>query len=271
MWVKRDDLIHPIVSGNKWRKLATTAFEDHEQIVSIGGAYSNHLHALGYKCKAAGKPFVALVRGNYQHNLTPMLKDLHAWGCQVHYLTKAEYKQRDEAAFSRWVQDAFGPSLFIPEGGSTESALEGVGEILDEVYLQMHQFGCKPIIFIAPVASGATLAGIINRAENEQQVLGIAVLKGQDYLTHQVSRFLSAPKDNWSINHDFVGKGYAKSSPELNEFIHYMHANSNIEVEPVYSGKAFFALHQLIHQQAFSANDKIVIVHTGGLQGARIN
>ncbi|MFC3092646.1 pyridoxal-phosphate dependent enzyme [Alteromonas sediminis] len=272
VWVKRDDLIHPYISGNKWRKLAYTNIEKAHHVMSIGGGYSNHLHALGYKCATSGVPFTALIRGNYADSLTPMLIDLQSWGCQIHFLSKAQYAQRESSTFASWRESVFGPHTYIPEGGSTRLAVLGVLDMMKEISMltKLHARNL-PTHFVAPVASGATLAGMIKGSNQSQYVLGIAVLKGQNYLEDQVQRFIDTGDTNWRITHDFVHKGYAKSSPELLAFCNKVNSTTDISVEPVYSGKAFYALDQLIKQKHFKQSDNIVIVHTGGLQGARVN
>jgi len=272
VWVKREDLIHPVVSGNKWRKLAYVDFSQHQHIVSIGGGYSNHLHALGYKCACSNVRFTALVRGNYQSNLTPMLTDLRAWGCNIHFLSKLEYAGRETQAFDLWREAELGPHLFIPEGGSTQLAVKGVRVMMEEIHQQFSEKATgTPTHFVVPVASGATLAGMAAGAHDTQTAIGIAVLKGQDYLEQQVQRFLDSKINNWRIEHGFVHRGYAKTTDELLAFCEQVNRTTPIAVEPVYSGKAFFALDRLIKQKQFLVSDNIVLVHTGGLQGARAN
>lgn len=270
VWVKRDDLIHPIVSGNKWRKLAHVEISRSKHVVSIGGGYSNHLHALGFKCIQQGVRFTALVRGDYSKNLTPMLKDLTNWGCELHWLSKKEYAVRDTSAFQSWIDSTFSKPLFIPEGGSTKLALKGIGDMMLEIDKQaINQLGFTPTTFIAPVASGATLAGIASGAKADSSVLGIAVLKGESYLQQQVARFLPDTATNWQITHDYTFGGYAKSTPSLKSFCEQVYQQTQLSIEPVYSGKAFFAVDALVKQHAFRATDNLIVVHTGGLQGAR--
>lgn len=269
VWVKRDDLIHPIISGNKWRKLAYAELLNDEQVISIGGGYSNHLHALAFKCLIEGRNFTALVRGNYSKNPTPMLNDLTSWGCNIHYITKVEYARRDSPEFQGWLHDTFGKHTFIPEGGSTNHAVRGIQDMMKEVFFQSEALNFSPDLFMAPVASGATLAGMITGAKASQCVLGIAVLKGQDYLEKQVSRFLPSETPTWSINHTFTHDGYAKKTPALTAFCTQINTQEQLQIEPVYSGKVFFALDQLITNHAFKSSQNIVVIHTGGLQGAR--
>ena len=270
--VKRDDLLHAIISGNKWRKLQYSLLAALQQniahIVSFGGGFSNHLHALGYCCHALNIKFTAIVRGDYSANPSPMLKDLLKWHTDIQYVTKVSYRQRDEPDYLRQLQDRFGKVMIIPEGGSNELALQGIAELVDEL-LQTYDY------IIAPVASGGTLAGLIKAKHNTPcKILGIGVLKGEDYLAELVQNLLPSdlqtlPSAHWSINHDYHFDGYAKSSQELHDFCDDFYQQTQIAIEPIYSGKLFFALRDLIGQGYFPQGSKVLALHTGGLQGAR--
>ena len=272
LWVKRDDLIHPIISGNKWRKLSQLLADNAattQHIVSFGGGFSNHLHALGWCCHQLGIEFTALIRGNYGASPTPMLADLSRWQANIRYLTKLEYKQRDEPIFLAGLSKQYPRALIIPEGGSQQAALAGVQSMLTECQIPFDKI-------ITPVASGATMAGIINGAgmiagvSARHQVLGIAVLNGVGYLENLVARFLPAKSNrDWQILHQYHHGGYARTSPALLTLCEEMQQNYAIPVEPVYSGKVFYAVKDLLAQGAFEAGEQVIIVHTGGLQGAR--
>lgn len=271
--VKRDDLLHPIISGNKWRKLKYSLSHAQknnvEHIISFGGGFSNHLHALGYCCKQLNIKFTAIVRGDYSTNLSPMLRDLMSWQTTIHYVDKITYQQRNKSEYLQFLQQQHVNALIIPEGGSNRLALQGVGEIVTELE---NDYDC----IIAPVASGGTLAGLIKATHNTPtKVLGIGVLKGQGYLEELVSNML--PKEmsakehqHWSINHDYHFGGYAKFSPELQGFCMNFCQQTHIKIEPIYSAKLFFALHDLLAQGFFPMGSNILALHTGGLQGARI-
>lgn len=267
VWVKRDDLIHPIVSGNKWRKLKFIDIAKHERVVSIGGGFSNHLHALGFLCKRQNIPFSAIVRGHYHGTPTPMLSDLQAWQSELLFIDKKHYAQRDSDAFLAWVAKTFPHALYIPEGGSTEQAMLGIAEIHRELKAQMTE---QAAFIFAPVASGATLAGLIQgRQSQHQQIIGVGVLKGKDYLEQQVERFIGRGIPNWSIKHDYVLGGYGKHTDSLLSFIEQFIAYTHIPIEPVYSGKLFYCLDQMITKELLPTHTHVVAIHTGGLQGAR--
>jgi 1-aminocyclopropane-1-carboxylate deaminase len=271
--VKRDDSLHPIISGNKWRKLKYALIEacdnNVKHIVSFGGGYSNHLHALGYCCHQLGIHLSAIVRGNYSQNLSPMLQDLLSWGVDVQYVNRVTYQQRAEPQHLKSLVTKYPNALLIPEGGSQQQALKGVAEIIKELAQQYDYI-------LAPVASGGTLAGLVDGLSQTQntatsQLLGIAVLKGQGYLEKLVEGLLTDRNHrvDWKINHDYQFGGYAKSNGELKQFCHEFEQQTQIEIEPVYSGKLFYALYQLTINGHFPAGSRVLALHTGGLQGAR--
>jgi 1-aminocyclopropane-1-carboxylate deaminase len=271
--VKRDDLLHPVISGNKWRKLkhaltpAIAAKTQH--IISFGGGFSNHLHALGYCCHQLNIQFTAIIRGDYSHNPSPMLQDLICWKTNIQYVDRKTYQQRGEPDYLKMLLRLYPNALIIPEGGSQRQALQGVEEIIQELQVQYDYI-------LAPVASGGTLAGLIQGATQDVkhhscQILGIGVLKGEGYL-EQLVRDLLVEDDNnknWQINHHYHFGGYAKSNHELKEFCDDFYQQTEIKIEPVYSGKLFFALRGLINNGYFPQKSRILALHTGGLQGAR--
>jgi 1-aminocyclopropane-1-carboxylate deaminase len=270
IWLKRDDLLHPVISGNKWRKLkyALLAAKKNKisHIVSFGGGFSNHLHALGYACSRLDIQLTAIVRGDYSAHPSPMLEDLTRWHVKVQYVDRQTYRLRSDADYLAQLSLTHPGAMIIPEGGSQHSALEGVMEIIDEL---QHSYDH----ILAPVASGGTLAGLIHATgHTDTKVTGIAVLKGQGYLENLVTELLptgTKPSHNWHINHDHHFGGYAKSAPHLRAFCASFYAQTQIPVEPVYSGKLFYAARALISEGEFAQGAKILLLHTGGLQGAR--
>ncbi|WP_299079732.1 1-aminocyclopropane-1-carboxylate deaminase/D-cysteine desulfhydrase [uncultured Paraglaciecola sp.] len=268
--IKRDDLIHPIISGNKWRKLKYALLEavntQTQHIVSFGGGFSNHLHALGYCCERLNIGLTAIVRGDYSKNPSPMLQDLANWQTNIQYVDRNTYQQRSNADYLQNLQHQNPNAMVIPEGGSWQHAMTGVTEIISELQTEYDYI-------LMPVGSGGTLAGIISATQQTKaQVMGIAVLKGADYLEQLVSELLpqdQATYSNWQINHQHHFGGYAKSNTQLKQFCDEFHEQTHISIEPVYSGKLFFALKTLVEQRHFPLDSKILAIHTGGLQGAR--
>jgi 1-aminocyclopropane-1-carboxylate deaminase len=194
-----------------------------------------------------------------------MLQDLINWRTDVRYVDRKTYKLRDQPEYLTSLQQQYPEAIIIPEGGSQTQALKGVGEIIDELNEDYDYI-------FAPVGSGGTLAGLINASQPRTKIIGIAVLKGKDYLEDLVTQLLPASakdQDNWQINHEYHMGGYAKTNSELMAFCEDFAVQTDIQIEPVYSGKLMFALKELIAKQVFPAGSKILALHTGGLQGAR--
>lgn len=305
MFVKRDDKIHLIISGNKWRKLKYAfALLPHQEmalnsqaglrsdlntqlpssVVSFGGGFSNHLHALGYLCHQLNVPFHAIIRGDYTKHPSPMIQDLVEWGAQVRYVNKITYQQRDDPTYLASLRTQFPDALIIPEGGSQIAALKGVQEVVNEIEIPFDHI-------IAPVASGATLAGLTSALSPHQHAIGIGVLKGDGYLEGLVEQFLEPglalngrTNSQFSINHDFHCGGYGKIPPYLKTFCENFNRTMPFEIEGVYSGKVFWALKHLLatlastnastnvgEKRTIEKGQTLIIVHTGGIQGARKN
>ena len=280
---KRDDLIHPLVSGNKWRKLSgaikVIQQHSHKHVISFGGGYSNHLHALSYACAAMNIKCTAVIRGDYHGRLTPTLQDMQSWGCALHFVSKVEYKKRNDEQYCASLLKQLGADYMIPEGGSYAQCIGGVSAILTELAEQAP----NTTHIVLPVASGGTMAGLLsNTIMPNTTLLGIGVLKGEGYLEALVHALIGSDDSvhvskKWKICHQYHHGGYAKKSTELTEFIsQFNHHFTNkdhpqpIAIEPVYSGKCFFALQHLLKNDYFAPHSKIVILHTGGLQGARV-
>lgn len=275
LFVKRDDAIHPIMSGNKWRKLSNALPPSLPMaIVSFGGGFSNHLHALGFICFKLGIPFTAIIRGDYSATPSPMIKDLIQWQTHIEYVDRITYKKRSDSAYLNELKLQFPDAIIIPEGGSQAQALQGIKDMVDEIEVDFD-------FIVAPVASGATLAGIINALNKRNRttatdfrslhkVIGIGVLKGEGYLEGLVEQFLPITNQtHWHIDHNYHFGGYAKAPSELQIFCNDFNNTMEFEIEPVYSGKAFWAVKDMLAKGKFEDGSRIVVLHTGGLQGAR--
>jgi len=264
LWIKRDDLIHPVISGNKWRKLKYIL--DHalainaDTIISMGGAYSNHLHALAYVGKELDLQTVAYIRGEQPKNFSLTLRDLESWGMELRFISRTEYRELRQYKNHDALPKIKPNEYWLPEGGATELALKGVAEIVSEHDMD-YDFLC------VPCGTGTTLAGLINVSSDECKVLGFSALKGGGFLADDIEPLLQANKQNWSIELDYHFGGFAKSNNELLLFIEHFYNRHGIELEQVYTGKMFYGLFDLIKQDYFKKGQKIIAVHTGGLQG----
>ncbi|WP_371376608.1 1-aminocyclopropane-1-carboxylate deaminase/D-cysteine desulfhydrase [Thalassotalea aquiviva] len=266
--IKRDDCIHPIISGNKWRKLKYNLVEAKAQnksiIISFGGAFSNHIHALAYAGKVHGIKTLAIIRGEpeYQSNFT--LTQARKWGMTLKFVDRATYKLRQQESYQQQLLQQYPNSYLVPEGGSNQLALPGVGEVISELNQQTN-FD----YLLTPVGSGGTLAGLVKADANQHHLLGIAVLKHQGYLNDEVNTLLQDNElfTNWQILDDFHCGGYGKFTAEQAEKIRAFSLQTNVPFEPVYSGKMVLAFLTLLEQGYFKPNSKVVLLHTGGLQG----
>jgi 1-aminocyclopropane-1-carboxylate deaminase len=266
LWMKRDDLLHPVISGNKWRKLKYII--DHalslgaDTLVSMGGAYSNHLHALAYAGKVLGLKTIGLVRGELPEILTPTLQDMKNWGMELEFVSRSDYRQLRQ--YKEW-QDLPGlkpRQYWVPEGGAQVLALKGVAELVGEIAVPYDTI-CMPC------GTGTTLAGIIEAAPQQVSVLGFAAFKNAAYLRAEVDAALSQSRNGWQINLDYHFGGFAKTNAELNAFIEDFELKTTIPLDPVYTGKMMYAIYDLIQKHYFKPGERIIAVHTGGLQGRR--
>lgn len=266
LWMKRDDLLHPVISGNKWRKLKYIL--DHalslgaDTIISMGGAYSNHLHALSYVGKVLGLRTIGLVRGEQPEVLTPTLQDMKNWGMELKFVSRTDYRLLRQ--YRNW-QDL--PNLkprqyWLPEGGAQALALKGVAELVSEI-----EMPCD--ILCVPCGTGTTLAGLIEAVPEQVTVLGFAALKNAGFLTAEVEAMLSRPRNNWRIDLDYHFGGFAKTNAGLSAFIDDFELKTTIPLEPVYTGKMMYAIYDLIGKHYFKPGQRIIALHTGGLQGKR--
>lgn len=269
LWLKRDDLLHPVVSGNKWRKLKYVL--NHamhlgaDTIVSMGGPYSNHLHALAFACKLLDLKSIAYIRGERPARLTPTLKDLEDWGVELRFVSRGEYRQLREFKSHDSLPDLKAGQYWVPEGGSTELALRGVGEAVAEIDLDFD-------VLVTACGTGATLAGLIANVPTSTRVLGVAALKGAGFLVYDIQQMLESQgltRYNWQLALDYHCGGFGKTTPELLDFIRQFQAKHGVPLEPIYTGKALLAIFDLLKEDYFKTGERVVMLHTGGLQGKR--
>ncbi len=266
LWIKRDDLLHPIISGNKWRKLKYILHHaltiNSHTIISMGGAYSNHLHALAYIGKQLQLKTIGYIRGEKPPTLNPTLQDLQNWGMECRYISRTEFRELREYKNHTSLPSLKQGEYWLPEGGATELALQGVGEIINE-------FDRAFDIVCAPCGTGTTLAGLIQAIPENRMAYGFSALKGAGFLSKDIAKLVNSNKDNWKIHLDYHFGGFAKKNDELLLFIKDFANIYSIELEPVYSGKMFYGLFDLIQKDFFCSGQKIIAIHTGGLQGKR--
>jgi 1-aminocyclopropane-1-carboxylate deaminase len=266
LWLKRDDLLHPIISGNKWRKLKYSL--NHalnsgaHTLISMGGAYSNHLHALAYTGKLLGLKTIGLIRGEPAATLTPSLLDMQAWGMELRFVSRSDYRLLRQ--YKQWdaLPDLTAGQYWLPEGGAQTLALQGVAELVQEIDISYHTL-------CVACGTGATLAGLVNAVPDNVSLLGFAALKNAGFFMADVNALLARPRANWAINLDYHFGGFAKTNAELLAFMADFEARTQIPLEPVYTAKMLYGVYDLIQKQMFQPKQRIIALHTGGLQGKR--
>jgi 1-aminocyclopropane-1-carboxylate deaminase/D-cysteine desulfhydrase-like pyridoxal-dependent ACC family enzyme len=264
LWCKRDDLIHPAISGNKWRKLKYHLLHAKEHgkrhLLSFGGAYSNHIHALAAAGCQSGLRTTGIIRGEYDAVSNSTLRDARHWGMDLVFVDRQSYRRRQEPD---WLAQFDAPdTLIVPEGGSSQLAIPGVAELVGEVPF-------SPDLWVLPCASGGTLAGLIAGKRDREQVLAISVLKGGGFIADEVCRLHPAAANipGWRIALDHHDGGYAKFSPALWQWVQNFSATTDLPLEPIYSGKAMWGLFRELAAGRIAPGSKIVFIHTGGMQG----
>ena len=266
LYLKREDLLHPEVSGNKFRKLKYNILKAQElkynRILTFGGAFSNHIAATAAAAKLCGMESVGVIRGEELASEekiaeNPTLSFAASCGMKFHFLSREEYRRKEEPELINRLKDEIGDFFLVPEGGTNELAVKGCAEILTEEDMEFDFVCCA-------VGTGGTIAGLINSSAEEQQILGFPALKG-DFLSEEIKKF--TPRTNWQLITDYHFGGYAKLKPELVNFINDFREEYNVQLDPVYTGKLLFGILDLIGKSFFPENSRILAVHTGGLQG----
>lgn len=261
VWFKRDDMIHPFISGNKWRKLKYNlqkAQQQHQKhLVTFGGAWSNHLIATACAGASFGFSTEAYVRGEAVHN--PVLAMCKLFGMKLHFISREDYRNREQL----WKTLQANPDIcLIDEGGSGIEATWGCKEIVTELTQSYQHIFCA-------AGTGTTAAGIASALAEiapATQLHIVPVLKGGDFILEEMKK-LHASTTQTVLHTDYHFGGYAKTTPQLLTFVKDFIAQTGIMIEPTYTGKALFALHQMITDNVFQPHERILFVHTGGLTG----
>ncbi len=262
LFIRREDLIHPFVSGNKFRKLKYNLLQAKKErqntLLTFGGAYSNHIAAVAFAGKENGFKTIGIIRGEEltsKINDNPTLKFAQDCGMTFDFISREAYQFKTENIDILLAK--YGNFYLIPEGGTNELAVQGCEEII--------QTSDKEYDFICCcVGTGGTISGIINSSFSHQKIIGFSALKG-DFLQKDIRKF--AKKENWELNANYHFGGYAKVTKELIEFINNFYKENEIPLDPIYTGKMVFGVINMIKQNYFPENAKILLIHTGGLQG----
>lgn len=264
LYIKREDLLHPYISGNKFRKLkynlAQAKKENQTTLLTFGGAFSNHILAVAAAGKEYGLKTIGIIRGEELQakiDENPTLQKAQEFGMVFEFVTRESYREKESPEFIGMLKQKFGSFYMLPEGGTNDLAVKGCEEILSPEDADFDYICCA-------VGTGGTISGIINCSKPGQQVLGFPALKG-GFLKEDICRF--ATKENWDLITDYHFGGYAKVSEELIGFINAFYKKNKIILDPIYTGKMVFAVIDLISKNYFPEGSRILMVHTGGLQG----
>lgn len=266
LFVKREDLIHPAISGNKWRKLKYNLIEAREQghdtLLSFGGAFSNHIYALAAAGKTFGFKTIGIIRGDELKGGNSTLSFAKQCGMQLHFIDREQYREKDSPAFLKRITSQFGRFFLIPEGGTNRLALKGVSEMLEDVDMEVD-------FITVPVGTGGTMAGVLEGQSGKERVIGFPALKNSSFLIEEIEKLTEKKHSNWEIQTDYHFGGYGKIDKTLISFLDNFEKNNLITLDPVYTAKMFYGIFDLIKKGYFPEESRILAIHTGGLQGRK--
>lgn len=265
--LRRVDLVHPMVSGNKFFKLKYNIAEAKNQgkstLLTFGGAFSNHIHAVAAAGKILDLNTIGIIRGEETLPLNPTLRFAVEAGMQIHYVDRENYRNKAQGDFLEDMKRQFGDFYLIPEGGTNALAIQGTKEILQAVDDHFSHIALA-------IGTGGTFAGIAASLKAHQMLMGFSALKG-DFIHSEINKLLERyqikAQGEIKILDQYHFGGYAKHKPELLDFLIEFHEQTGVPLDPVYTGKMMFGLLDQVKRDAFVQGSHIVAMHTGGLQG----
>ena len=269
LFIKREDLIHPYISGNKFRKLKYNLEEakklKKKSLLTFGGAFSNHIVATAVAGEIAGFKTFAIIRGEELGlNLTKTLEEnatlrkAHESGMKFHFVSREVYRQKASFGFIEKMKNKWGDFYLIPEGGTNIFGVQGCQEILTNEDKKFDFICCS-------VGTGGTISGLINASKKHQKIVGFPALKG-NFLSEEIKKYITK-KNKWRLQKNYDFGGYAKHNEDLISFINSFKKETDILLDPVYTGKMVFGILDLVKNDSFEENSKILAIHTGGIQG----
>jgi 1-aminocyclopropane-1-carboxylate deaminase len=270
LFVKREDLMHPYISGNKLRKLKYNLIAAKEAklntLLTFGGAYSNHIYATAAAGKLYGFETIGIIRGEKIEPFNATLQFASDCDMKLKFLSRGKYREKETLEFIAELNSKFGDFYLLPEGGTNNLAIKGCCEILQPEEYDHYNYIC------CSCGTGGTITGILSACNYKANILGFSVLKG-DFMENEVLKLyndfndnLQQKKPNFTMLNDYHFGGYAKSNPDLEGFIDNFITEYKIPIEHVYTAKMFYGIFDLIKQDYFPENSKILAIHTGGLR-----
>ena len=261
--VKRLDLIDRIWGGNKLFKLrpnlAYAKEHGYKGILTFGGAYSNHIAATTALTRSMDLQCIGVIRGERPKTISVTLQRAEDQGMRLEFISREEYKMRNDQGYLAELQNTYPDHWIIPEGGANKLGIEGCRSILAPTDTEFNHI-------LVAAGTGGTASGIISSCSASQFVTCVAVLNAGKSIGSLISKSVNVKEPNWMVNEDYSFGGYAKSDPSLEQFIHDFNKVSGIQIEPVYTGKLFYGLRDMIMKKRFNRDDKILVIHSGGLQ-----
>lgn len=264
VYIKREDLIHPIVSGNKYRKLKYNIFQakakNKTKLLTFGGAFSNHIAAVAFAAQENGFESIGIIRGDElsgKIEQNPTLQFAQNCGMKFEFISRESYRTKEDVSYIEKLHQKYGDFYLLPEGGTNELAIKGCEEILTDEEDSFDYICCS-------IGTGGTISGIINSTKLHQKVLGFPALKG-DFLKDEIRKFVK--NNRWELIVDYHFGGYGKVTDDLIAFINTFYKQTRIPLDPIYTGKMVFGVIDLIKNNYFPKGSKILMIHTGGIQG----
>jgi 1-aminocyclopropane-1-carboxylate deaminase/D-cysteine desulfhydrase-like pyridoxal-dependent ACC family enzyme len=264
--VLRLDLLHPVISGNKWFKLkyhiSSAIAQNKKGMVSFGGAYSNHLVAMAHACRENNLRSTGIIRGEEQSALNDSLEQMKNAGMELVFVSRESYRKKDELIDD--YLSTHSDFYYVPEGGQSQEGIRGAEEILSLNKKEYTHIICS-------VGTGTTLAGLINASTNNQHVIGTSSLKISGNSENALLRFIrdNTSKNNYTVLFDYHFGGYAKKTDELISFMNNFYREEKIPTDFIYTAKMFYAVYELVKKNYFPNGSRLLLIHSGGLQGNR--
>ena len=276
LYIKRDDMIHPDVSGNKWRKLKfniqQARFKGRNKIITFGGAHSNHIAATAKAAEIYGLESIGIIRGEDADFNNKTLSFARSCGMKLIAVSRSEYRNSDTWDYKESLKQKFGNFYLIPQGGANFYGVNGCIEIMSEIEGELN-----PDALFVPCGTATTLSGMILGNKNQRKIFGVSALKGGDFLMDDVRKnLMSVYSDKETVNYslrnvslltDYHFGGFAKVNRELIAFIRNFYEQTGIKLDPIYTSKTVFAMLEKVRAKHNKMPEKWVLIHTGGLQG----
>ncbi len=265
--VKREDLNHPYVFGNKWWKLKYNLEEakrlGHKTLLTFGGAYSNHIFSTAAAARELGFESIGIIRGEETLPVNSTLTFAKSCGMTLKYVTREAYRQKTNPDFFEKLHLELGDFFLIPEGGTNTLAVKGVDEFAQTLGEEFDYLCCA-------VGTGGTLSGLISGLNSSIEILGFPVLKGGEFLKNEVENLIGSGHTNWKLITKYHFGGYGKSTDDLSKFLHHIRSRHDLPLDHVYTAKALYGIYDLIKKGNFQVDSRILFLHTGGLQGSML-